>query len=311
MTAVVATPVAHPYADLFPVLPADELDALVESIRDHGLRHPIVLASDGRILDGRNRAAACARLGIEPESVTYDGDDLAEYVIDSNVTRRNMTTGARAMATALVLAADGRREDGRWRRGSVANHESVNSDRSWQQRLLEAGVVLDYTPAAAPEVVAGSLTLSAAFDAADRIRKSAEHEKIRDRELKRREKEEAAAEAEQHAQIVADLTQAESRYVALIEAGDLTPAAAWAAHLEDTRKEREAERQIDQGRRDTVTRIAECVRHLEGGDVEAEVFVRAFYPHEQRFLAEGMWLTRERIHAAIAYLSVLEKAVTR
>ncbi|KXF51060.1 hypothetical protein AXA44_15440 [Rhodococcus sp. SC4] len=44
----------------------------------------------------------------------YDGDDFADYVIDCNVTRRNMSTGARAMATALVLVlvADAGTADG-------------------------------------------------------------------------------------------------------------------------------------------------------------------------------------------------------
>ena len=110
---------AHPYADKFPMLPQGELEELAESIRENGLRQPIVITPDGLILDGRNRAAACGLVGIEPETVLYEGDDLAEYVIDCNVTRRNMSTGARAMATALVLAEDGRRGDGRWKRGSV------------------------------------------------------------------------------------------------------------------------------------------------------------------------------------------------
>jgi hypothetical protein len=57
----------------------------------------------------------------------YGGDDLAEYVIDANITRRNMTTGQRAMSTALVLEADGRRsENGRWVRGSVDIGNSPN-----------------------------------------------------------------------------------------------------------------------------------------------------------------------------------------
>ncbi len=54
-----------------------------------------------------------------------------------------MTTGQRAMASALVLADDGRREGGRWRRNSVdAIGESANS--AWRARLKEAGIILDY-----------------------------------------------------------------------------------------------------------------------------------------------------------------------
>jgi ParB-like nuclease domain len=228
----------HPYAEKFPMLPNEELEELAESIRANGLRNPIVVTPDGLILDGRNRYAACERAGITPDTIVYEGDDLAEFVIDANVARRNMSTGARVMATALVLAADGRRSDGRWVYGALESHESVQS-RSFAVRLREAGIVLDYTPNLAPQVVTGQLTLNAAFGQADAIRQSAEAEKIAEREEKKRREREAKEEAERNAKIVADLTEAGSKYVALIESGDLTPAAAWAAHREDTRKERE------------------------------------------------------------------------
>lgn len=302
---------AHPYADKFPMLPEGELAELAESIRSNGLRNPVVLTADGLILDGRNRAAACNIVGIEPETVTYDGDDLAEYVIDCNTTRRNMSTGARAMSTALVLAADGRRDGGRWRRGSVVgNDESVSSGSAWAQRLKECGVVLDYLPDLAPAVVAGETALDAAFKQADAIRTSAEREEILERERKKREKQEARDQAERDAQIVTDLTQAESKYLALIDGGSMTPAAAWAAHLEDTRKDREREKQLDAGRRDTCTRIAECVRFLNGGTEQAAIFLDGFYPHESRFVVEPMRLTAEAIDSAIDFLTTVRKGVT-
>lgn len=54
---------AHPYADKFPMLSEPELAELAESIRANGLRNPVVVTEDGLILDGRNRAAACERIG--------------------------------------------------------------------------------------------------------------------------------------------------------------------------------------------------------------------------------------------------------
>lgn len=68
----------HPYADKFPMLPENELVELTESIRANGLRQPVVVTSDGLILDGRNRATACARAGVQLATVVYEGDDLAE-----------------------------------------------------------------------------------------------------------------------------------------------------------------------------------------------------------------------------------------
>jgi ParB-like chromosome segregation protein Spo0J len=238
MTAI-ATPITgtHPYADKFPMLPDPELEELAESIRANGLRNPVVITPDGLILDGRNRAAACDLAGVEPHYVIYDGEDLAEYVIDANITRRNMSTGARAMATALVLLADGRREGGRWKRGSLDIRESTNI--AMRDALTDAGIVLDFKPDLAPAVVNGDLPLDAAYQEAKTIKDSAERDKILEREQRRREKDEAKAEAERNAAIVADLTMAGSGYVELIQDGTMTPAAAWAAHLEDTRKERE------------------------------------------------------------------------
>lgn len=299
---------AHPYADQFPMLSVEEIASLAESIAQNGQRNPIVLTTDGEILDGRNRYAACQVAGVEPETVTYEGSDLAEYVIDSNVTRRNMSTGARAMSTALVLAADGRREGGRWKRGSLTIGDSSDSDSAWLRALRDAGVVLDYKPDLASDVVAGHLALDAAFKQAEAIRTSAERDKIMARERAKREREEAAADAQRNAEIIADLTQAESKYLPLIDSGDMTPKAAWAAYHEDTRKEREREEQLDRGRKSTTLAVAESVRRF---DNDPENFVRHFLPHEHRFVAEPMRLTRERIDSAIHFLTTVREAVQR
>ena len=149
----------HPYADKFPMLPEPELAELAESIRANGLRNPIVLTPDGLILDGRNRAAACERVGVDPDTTVYEGGDLAEYVIDCNTSRRHMTTGARAMATALVLAADGRRRNGRWQYGHL---DSKDLGKSVAELVRQAGIILDHIPDLAESVVTGDVALDAA-----------------------------------------------------------------------------------------------------------------------------------------------------
>lgn len=301
---------AHPYADQFPMLADDERAELVESIRANGLRSPVVVTPDGLILDGRNRAAACEALGIEPDTVVYDGDDLAEYVIDCNVTRRNMSTGARAMSTALVLAADGRRQDGRWRRGSVGIGESPNSS-TWQAALKECGVVLDYRPDLAPFVVDGTATLHDAYQQADAVRRSADAEKIAEKARRRAEAEQAKADAERNEQIIAELTEAQATtFLALIEAGDLTPAAAHAAYVVATRKEREQAAEIERGIRDTNNRIAECVRSL-ATHAPGDLLVADFLPHHDRVVVEGMRLTAERCEDAITVLQAIVKELTK
>ena len=241
----------HPYADKFPMLPDTELEELAESIRQNGLRQPVVLDKEGRLLDGRNRARACEMLGIEPETVTYEGDDLAEYVIDCNVTRRNMSTGARAMATALVLMESKGRKNGRWSRDKgprIGDISDIRNNSTWLEAISNAGVVIDFKPDLASSVVADQLTLNEAFKQAKAIKDSEEREKIMERERRKREREEAKETAERHARIIADLTQAESKYLPLIESGDMTPDAAWAAYTADHKREldrRRAERQND------------------------------------------------------------------
>lgn len=244
MTAITGV---HPYADKFPMLPDAELQELAESIRQNGLRNPIIITPDGLILDGRNRYKACEMADVAPTVVAYDGDDLAEYVLDCNVTRRNMSTGARAMSTALVLEADGRRENGRWKRGSVP--DNTESRNTWQDAVRQCGVILDFKPDLAWQVAAGKVTLNDAYQQAEAIRTSAERDKILERERRKREQEEARADAERHAQIVADLTQAESKYLPMIENGSMGPDAAWAAHRADHKKELDrqaAERRNDE-----------------------------------------------------------------
>jgi hypothetical protein len=61
----------------------------------------------------------------------------------------------RAMATALTLATDAKRRNGRWQRGSLpaGNGESPNS--TWQAAMKQAGAVLDHAPDLAPQVVSG------------------------------------------------------------------------------------------------------------------------------------------------------------
>jgi len=84
----------HLYCILFPACTEEELRTLTDDIRQNGLLEPIVLL-DGKILDGRNRYQACQELGIEPETVEYDGDDPLAFVLSKNLYRRQLTTSQR------------------------------------------------------------------------------------------------------------------------------------------------------------------------------------------------------------------------
>jgi len=91
----------HPAAEIFPMLDDTAHAELREDIRDNGLRQPITLFA-GKILDGRNRAKACAELKIEPRFEYYDGPDPLGYVISLNLRRRHLNESQRGMVRARV-----------------------------------------------------------------------------------------------------------------------------------------------------------------------------------------------------------------
>jgi hypothetical protein len=265
------------------MLPGPELEELAESIRTEGLLSPIVITEGGLILDGRNRAAACELAGVKPHFVIYDGDDPAAFVIGQNTTRRHMSTGALAMSTALVLQDAGRRKNGRWEYGKVQNFEQ---GRPWQVAMVKAGIVLDFKSDIAPAVASGDVALDAAFKEAKEIKDTQERNDAIIQEL------------------------ASTKYAALIENGSLTPAAAWAGHLEDTRKEREAQRQIESGIRSANVHMAEAV-HFIAGLAPGDSFMRAFWPHHRDYVVEGMRITPERCRDAIARITRILKEFDR
>jgi len=147
----------HPIADLFPMLAEDELKELAADIAERGLLQQIVLDSDGRILDGRNRLAACELAGVDPEFSTYDGDDPDGYALSVNIARRHLTKGQQAMVAAQARAMSGNHSNQR---------EAATQLGLSQDRLKRAHVVLSHAPDLADAVVSGAMGLDAAYETA-------------------------------------------------------------------------------------------------------------------------------------------------
>lgn len=100
-----SAPEPHPLSELFPMLPDDELGELADDICTFGLRKKIVLF-DGKVLDGRNRLAACEMAGVEPEFETYGGKEPLFYVLSHNLHRRHLSESQRAMIAAKIVDWD-------------------------------------------------------------------------------------------------------------------------------------------------------------------------------------------------------------
>jgi hypothetical protein len=88
----------HPAANLFPLMPDDELQTLAHDIKANGLRNPIIIVN-GKVLDGRNRLLACKLAGVRPEFQPRNAERLGSpvtWVLSQNLHRRQLTATQRA-----------------------------------------------------------------------------------------------------------------------------------------------------------------------------------------------------------------------
>jgi ParB-like chromosome segregation protein Spo0J len=95
---------AHPIANLFPMISGRELDDLAADIRESGLLEPIIL-HEAKILDGRNRYAACEKAGVPIRVREWNGEGGTplRFVLSHNLHRRHLTTAQRAAVAAEMI----------------------------------------------------------------------------------------------------------------------------------------------------------------------------------------------------------------
>ena len=92
-------PVGHRFANIFPMMNDDAIDALAADIKENGLRESIV-KFEGKVLDGRCRVRACRLAGVAPRYRDYTGDDPLAFVVSKNLHRRHLNDSQRALAAA-------------------------------------------------------------------------------------------------------------------------------------------------------------------------------------------------------------------
>lgn len=139
----------HPQATIFPMLGGNELSALADDIKKHGLNQPIVLNADGTlIIDGRNRLAACEIAGIEPTFKNLDprADELA-FIISQNLMRRHLTAEQRREVVRLLLLDRPERSDRATAKIAKVSHSTVAAVRG----DLEANGQIGHNPQRAEE----------------------------------------------------------------------------------------------------------------------------------------------------------------
>ena len=176
----------HPYAEIFPLLGREEMHALRDSIQEHGQLEPIVLYK-GEILDGRNRYMACygAKVNVKVRHGKFATDEEAlDFVINANILRRHLTASQRAMVAPTVRKLHDDMAKARQAHGETAPGKSkpnasgklTSSVRGPQARDAigkvlgvsgtyadRAGVIYRQSPELAAAVMAGEMSLNAAY----------------------------------------------------------------------------------------------------------------------------------------------------
>ncbi len=265
----------HPIADLFPMLPDDELRELAADIKERGLLYPVVLDLEGRILDGRNRFAACQLAGVDPQFVTYEGDDPAGYTLSVNINRRHLSKGQQAILVAKV--------------GELSNLDNqsqfARENGLSRQRLSQAQLIQAHAPELVDSVINGHVSLDAAYQTA-RDRKAADEALAKDIEdLKR------------HFADLEEKVRAEE--ISLAEA--LTIAA---MRQQDAREQEEVHKQHV---RISSKLLAQSIHYLVEmlGHPAAREALREIFDNDQS--GENFTVTKATIRTAVNHLSDLEE----
>jgi ParB-like chromosome segregation protein Spo0J len=163
---------AHPAADLFPMLPPEELRALADDIKEHGQKLPIIVTPDDQLLDGRNRLEACRIAGVPPRIEAERGNPFA-FVRSVNLKRRDLpgeVKGGIALRLAALEAASS--APGRTKGYQL---EQVAKDSGVGLRTLERANRLEKAdPELLDQVIAGKATMKQQERKIDKSERAAE-----------------------------------------------------------------------------------------------------------------------------------------
>lgn len=130
----------HDYANIFPMLQEPEMAGLAADIKANGQIDPIIL-HEGKILDGRNRYAACRIAGVEPITEQFTGADALAFVLGHNLHRRHLTASQLAMiAEKVATIRHGEMGNGRKVELSTDNSTIEPDRKTRKQAAVDLGV---------------------------------------------------------------------------------------------------------------------------------------------------------------------------
>lgn len=132
----------HELCKLFPVMQAEQFDALVDDIRANGLKSPVIIFED-KILDGRHRYKACVNLGIDADVEKYEGDDPLGFVISHNLARRHLDESQRAMIAARIANLKDGQKKSRAPIGAASQSEAADRLSVGRRSVQRARTVID------------------------------------------------------------------------------------------------------------------------------------------------------------------------
>jgi len=164
----------HPIAEIFPLLPDEELEELSRDIEEKGLRSPIMI-HEGKILDGRNRYRAIKLMPSWSGKLDlwwltkYLGPDPVEYVISVNHRRRHLTyEQCVAAAAELANMSQGERTDlsepsANWRK--VSQNQAAELFKVSERSVQRAVALRRASSGKFEEFKSGKISLNAALRA--------------------------------------------------------------------------------------------------------------------------------------------------
>lgn len=172
----------HPAANLFPMMSDEELDGLIDDVREYGLKEPI-RTYEGMILDGRNRYQACIQAKVEAKMVPADlnGKSASEYVISLNLHRRHLNASQKAMVAAAAkefFEKEAKERQKRKPANSVVENLPQQNGKARDKAAAAVGVsgrsvdhaskvIAKGTPELKAAVTSGKMAVSAAAKVAD------------------------------------------------------------------------------------------------------------------------------------------------